>query len=113
MSRAFPGASVVSNDKVNCRLVRAQAASGVRDEQCKRFDTATWSAVCWLREHRDRFRGKVYEPARLNVFIKKEWNGRRIDNDQDLINMIEGPIPMGSFSVCYSRSLSAASNLYH
>lgn len=59
----------------------------------------TWRAVVWLRENANRFRGKVYEPARLNVFVKKEWNGRRIENDRELVNMIEGPIALKNFNV--------------
>ena len=75
-------------------------AGRVRELACEKFDTMSWRAVQWLRDNQDKFRGKVYEPARLNVFIKQEFNGRKLDmRDNELINMIEGPISMTNFSV--------------
>lgn len=75
-------------------------AGRVRELACEKFDTMSWRAVQWLRDNQDKFRGKVYEPARLNVFIKQEFNGRKLDvRDNELVNMIEGPISMTHFSV--------------
>lgn len=75
-------------------------AGRVRELACEKFDNMSWRAVQWLRENKDKFKGNVYEPARLNVFIKQEWNGRKLDmRDKELVNMIEGPITMRDFSV--------------
>ncbi|GAA5860377.1 hypothetical protein JCM3774_000398 [Rhodotorula dairenensis] len=80
-------------------LQRMKEAGRVRELACEKFDNMSWRAVLWLRENQDKFKGKVYEPARLNVFIKQEWNGRKLDmRDKELVNMIEGPITMRDFS---------------
>ncbi|TKA57227.1 hypothetical protein B0A53_01183 [Rhodotorula sp. CCFEE 5036] len=81
------------------QLEHMKQAGRVRELACEKFDIMSWRAVQWLRDNQDKFRGKVYEPARLNVFIKQEFNGRKLDmRDNELINMIEGPISMTNFS---------------
>lgn len=75
-------------------------AGRVRELACEKWDPSSWRAVQWLRDNQDKFKGKVYEPARLNLFIKQEFNGRKLDmRDGELVNMIEGPITMTHFSV--------------
>lgn len=81
-------------------LARLQEAGKVREAACQRFDQDAWRAVDWLRQNQDKFKGKIYEPARLNLFLKKDFNGRKLDvRDQSLVSMIEGPISMNAFSV--------------
>lgn len=50
-----------------------------------------------MRQNKDRFRGPVYEPARLNVFAKTQ--------DRQIVNLVEGPIALNAFKVS-SRFLS-------
>lgn len=62
-----------------------------REEACYRFEADTWKGVQWMRANKDRFKGPVYEPARLNVFAKTR--------DTELVKLIEGPITMNAFKV--------------
>ncbi|BGO98380.1 hypothetical protein RTG_00828 [Rhodotorula toruloides ATCC 204091] len=86
-------------DQMRHDLARLQEAGKVREAACQRFDQDAWRAVDWLRQNQDKFKGKIYEPARLNLFLKKDFNGRKLDvRDQSLVSMIEGPISMNAFS---------------
>lgn len=62
-----------------------------RESACHRFEPDTWKGVQWMRANKDRCKGPVYEPARLNVFAKTR--------DPDLVRLVEGPITMNAFKV--------------
>ncbi|GAA5978970.1 hypothetical protein JCM10908_002752 [Rhodotorula pacifica] len=97
MHRANQIKNHILNDERD--LEHMKQAGRVRELACEKYDLPTWRAVQWLRQNRQMFKGTVYEPARLNVFIKQEWNGRKLNvKDEELVNMIEGPISMGNFS---------------
>ncbi|GAA6029928.1 hypothetical protein JCM8097_009173 [Rhodosporidiobolus ruineniae] len=80
------------------QLEEAQLVSCVREAGCAKYDPGTWAATQWLRQHKDQFRGEIFEPGRFNVFPKKEFKGQRLALNQDMLNLIEGPIPMAGFS---------------
>lgn len=75
-----------------------------RDEHCAQQHPAghphTWTALKWLRENKDKFKGKVYEPARISIFAKSEFKGQKLNpKDDQLMSMIEGPISKDAFRV--------------
>ncbi|KAM0792881.1 hypothetical protein ACM66B_002643 [Microbotryomycetes sp. NB124-2] len=71
---------------IQARLARTNDIVHQREKATEQFEQDTWKAVLWLRQNRSRFKGKVYEPARLNVFAKT--------NDREMLNLIEGPIAL-------------------
>ncbi|GAA5924107.1 DNA repair ATPase SMC5 [Sporobolomyces koalae] len=81
------------------RIAHMTKAHAVREHNLAQFDPDCWKAVKWLRENSDRFKGRVFEPSRLSVFPKQEWNGKKLNvvQDPDIINMIEAPITMDAF----------------
>ncbi|GAA5873376.1 hypothetical protein JCM16303_001107 [Sporobolomyces ruberrimus] len=81
------------------RLSNMNRAHVVREENTQRHARDVWTAVCWLRQNKDKFRGEVFEPARLSVFPKDEWNGKKLDtrNDKAILDMVEGPISQDAF----------------
>jgi structural maintenance of chromosomes protein 5 len=48
-----------------------------------------------MRQNKDRFKGPVYEPARLNVFAKTQ--------DRRIVDLVEGPIALNAFKVSVCR----------
>ncbi|GAA5824176.1 hypothetical protein JCM3770_001191 [Rhodotorula araucariae] len=82
------------------QLQKQQEVKLQREHNLERFDNATWRAVQWLRANGDKMRGRVFEPARLHLSIKKDLNGHKLDpaRDQDLVNIVEGPIPLAGFN---------------
>ncbi|GAA5826271.1 hypothetical protein JCM11251_007234 [Rhodosporidiobolus azoricus] len=71
--------------------------SKIREENCKLHDKDCWTATEWLRANKHRMKGEVIEPARFNVFPKKQYNGQPLNN-QTMLDIIEGPISMTAFN---------------
>ncbi|GAA5973475.1 hypothetical protein JCM21900_003338, partial [Sporobolomyces salmonicolor] len=74
-------------------------ATRIREAATRRFEEPTWRAVEWLRANKDKMKGQVFEPARLNVFPRNEFKGKKLNyrSDSDLLNMVEGPISLSAF----------------
>ncbi|GJN87793.1 hypothetical protein Rhopal_000748-T1 [Rhodotorula paludigena] len=80
-------------------IEKLQQVTRQREASMAHFDPHAWTAVQWLRQNTQRFKGKVFEPARLHLGIKREVNGHKLDaKDTNLIDLIEGPIPLGAFN---------------
>ena len=100
--------SVFSFSQCNS-IKRMNQVNTQRDQLCAQSEDRgghppTWAAVQWLRENKDRFKGKVYEPARFSIFPKREFKGQQLntERDKDLLNMIEGPISKDAFRVSFN-----------
>ncbi|GAA5860547.1 hypothetical protein JCM1840_000294 [Sporobolomyces johnsonii] len=74
-------------------------ATRIREAATLRWEEPTWRAVEWLRANKDKMKGQVFEPARLNVFPRNEFKGKRLNyrEDLDLLKMVEGPISLPAF----------------
>ncbi|KDE05760.1 hypothetical protein MVLG_03851 [Microbotryum lychnidis-dioicae p1A1 Lamole] len=60
-----------------------------REEALRKYEPDTWKAVEWLRTTQHKFKGKVYEPPRLTLFIKH--------GHEQHANLIEEPIALHVF----------------
>ncbi|BGP13190.1 Structural maintenance of chromosomes protein 5 [Rhodosporidiobolus nylandii] len=80
-------------------LQQLNQLSRQRELNMEKFDKDGWTATQWLRENKHRMKGEVFEPARLFLTIKSHFNGQRLDlRDSELVNLVEGPIPMSAMS---------------
>ncbi|GAA5857620.1 hypothetical protein JCM8547_004301 [Rhodosporidiobolus lusitaniae] len=107
--RERAGRLKVDYQRCEQQKARLMEVSGQREAACARWELDAWNAVLWLRANKDKMRGQVFEPARLNVFPKKELRGQKLDlrpppSDQRVqaapshLDLIEAPIPMHAFS---------------
>lgn len=85
-----------------------------REEQTRKWDGPTMTAVEWMRKNKDVFKGRVFEPPRLSVFPKDEYRGKkfnfRSEEGRRLLDMIEGPISQSAFRVSSVKLEFDASN---
>ncbi|BGP37124.1 Structural maintenance of chromosomes protein 5 [Rhodotorula kratochvilovae] len=80
-------------------LQKQQEVKVQRERNLEHFDLPTWRAVQWLRQNGDKMRGRVFEPARLHLSVKKDVNGMKLDmRDSSLVDLVEAPVPMSGFS---------------
>lgn len=67
------------------------SSNGRREADLAQHDAHTWKAVQWLRENKDKFHGKVFEPVRLQVQVARRY--------RQFVDIAEGPITMGAMNV--------------
>lgn len=85
-------------------------ATAIREESTAHWDPQTWQAIQWLRSNKDKFKGQVYEPARITIFPKYECRGRKLDPRNEVyLKLIEAPISRDAFRV--SSLISPSSSL--
>ncbi|GAA5846580.1 hypothetical protein JCM9279_006751 [Rhodotorula babjevae] len=72
---------------------KQQQVTTQRERALEHYEPSTWKAVQWLREHQNEFRGRVYEPARLSMSMKKQFGNVKLTAD-----LVEAPIPMSAFN---------------
>lgn len=81
-------------------------ATAIREESTAHWDPQTWQAIQWLRSNKDKFKGQVYEPARITIFPKYECRGRKLDPRNEVyLKLIEAPISRDAFRVSLSPFL--------
>lgn len=75
------------------RITRLTSAKGQREGDLRHHAPDTWKAVDWLRNHRDKFHGQVFEPVRLQVQVAQKY--------RQYVDIAEGPITMASMNVSH------------
>ncbi len=68
---------------------------GQREADCRRHSPDAWEGVQWLRQNKDKFHGKVFEPVRLQVQVAQQY--------KRFVDIAEGPITMATMNVSGSE----------
>jgi len=92
------------------RIAKQQQVALQRERALEHFEPVVWKVVQWLRANKNQLRGRVFEPPRLYLGVKKELNGQKLDLSRDphIVDLVEGPIPLNAFSVSAQLPLSLA-----
>ncbi|KPV76806.1 uncharacterized protein RHOBADRAFT_51796 [Rhodotorula graminis WP1] len=77
-------------------IEKQQQVATQRERNLKQWDPDTWKAVQWLRANKAEFRGRVYEPARLSMSMKKQFGNVKLD--ARYADLVEGPIPLSAIN---------------
>ncbi|TNY24149.1 P-loop containing nucleoside triphosphate hydrolase protein [Rhodotorula diobovata] len=81
-------------------IAKQQQVALQRERALEHFEPVVWKVVQWLRANKNQLRGRVFEPPRLYLGVKKELNGQKLDlsRDPQIVDLVEGPIPLNAFS---------------
>lgn len=84
-------------------MAEMKDARSQRLEATRRWEPDVLKALKWMQENKGRFKGKVYEPARLTVFATVKA--------QEQLNVIEGPMGLNAWKVRLMATAAGARHL--